>query len=225
MGSLLILTGVANLFGGGCSLWFAKSERHLAFARALGAGLLIGSALLIMAPGALKASTYGGPAIFGGFCAALIVRQIGILLNKDRREEAWVALAGNSLHSFFEGAMLGAVVPGSHQLGMVAAWALFIHKLPEGFGLSAVVLAGTGSRAQALAAPLVASLATVAGVLAGGLWGQAALASQAILTGVAAGAFLCIGATSMLPATSGRGWLQVWVVLLGGLLIHASTLL
>src|SRR5260370_25460929 len=74
-------------------------------------------------------------------------------------------LVGMTIHTFFDGVAIAAGFLVSTWLGAVMFFAVFLHKLPEGFTVASVVLAsGQGKRNAILAAGLLGG-ATVAGVL------------------------------------------------------------
>src|SRR5947209_13051316 len=73
-------------------------------------------------------------------------------------------LLGLTIHTFFDGVAIAAGFLVSTWLGAVMFFAVFLHKLPEGFTVASVVLAsGQGKRNAILAAGLL-GVATVTGV-------------------------------------------------------------
>src|SRR5437762_10593888 len=65
-------------------------------------------------------------------------------------------LVGLTIHTFFDGVAIAAGFLVSTWLGAVMFFAVFLHKLPEGFTVASVVLAsGQGKRNAILAAGLL----------------------------------------------------------------------
>src|SRR5437660_7535101 len=104
-------------------------------------------------------------------------------------------LVGMTIHTFFDGVAIAAGFLVSTWLGAVMFFAVFLHKLPEGFTVASVVLAsGQGKRNAILAAGLL-GVATVAGVaLTTSLQGP--LKYALLLSG---GVTLYVAATYLLP--------------------------
>ncbi len=226
---LSLLAGMANLAGGWCSLWLARSRAHRTAVLALGAGFLLGGALLIMIPRAVGRGASGPLYVAAGFFGFLLLQQVALKVRgatgDDLSPEAvWAATLGMGLHSFFEGAVLALAIHVGRQVGALAAMALFLHKLPEGFTLAALVLAATGSRSRALLLSGLVGAAMLLGAGAAALWAQVAVVPTGALLGITAGVFLYVGAAEMLPAAR-RASQAVWLLLLGALLAHATSLL
>ena len=104
-------------------------------------------------------------------------------------------LVGLTIHTFFDGVAIAAGFLVSTWLGAVMFFAVFLHKLPEGFTVASVVLAsGQGKRNAILAAGLL-GVATVTGVaLTTSLQGQLKYALP-----LSGGVTLYVAATDLLP--------------------------
>jgi zinc transporter ZupT len=101
----------------------------------------------------------------------------------------------------------------------MAFLAVFLHKLPEGFSLAALVVAATGSKKLGMAATWAVGLATMLGALAAYLWAAATRIPQGALMGLAAGSFLYVATTDMLPSLPRRR-INTWLVLVGAALVY-----
>lgn len=221
-----LLAGSASAVGGWLGLWFARSARQASYVTALAAGLLLGAALLAFVPGAVRTATYGPLLVLGGFLGLLLVQRCGqAAAHGGAVASAWATLLGMAIHAFFEGAVLGALLQAGHLSGLLAGGALFLHKLPEGLSLSAVVLAATGSRRRALLASGAVGLAMVAGAWGTLLWTGLLSVPYGALLGVAAGSLLYVAASDMLPSLARKSWVHVWLVLLGALMAQATATL
>jgi zinc and cadmium transporter len=113
------------------------------------------------------------------------------------------ALAGLSLHTFFDGVAIASGFLVSGQLGLLLFLAVFLHKLPEGVAMASVMLAGGQSRRRALAAAGLLGAATVLGVL------LTEVSRPLIDHGLAisAGVTIYVAASNLVPEfQSRRGW-------------------
>lgn len=128
------------------------------------------------------------------------------------------ALLGLLLHAFFDGAAIAAAFRGRHELGVVVSLAVFLHKLPEGFSLSAVMLAAARGRLLAFLAAVALAMSTVAGALTVSYAG--APYTTGVFLALATGSFLYIGASDMVPVTTAKSKGNILLVLLGGALVY-----
>ena len=121
-------------------------------------------------------------------------------------------LVGMTIHTFFDGVAIAAGFLVSTWLGAVMFFAVFLHKLPEGFTVASVVLAsGQGKRNAILAAGLL-GVATVAGVLlTSSLQGQLRYALP-----LSGGVTLYVAATDLLPEVNREpNWRMALLVFVG----------
>jgi ZIP family zinc transporter/zinc and cadmium transporter len=75
------------------------------------------------------------------------------------------ALAGLSLHTFFDGVAIASGFTVSGGLGVLVFLAVLLHKLPEGVTIASLMVAGGHGRRGAILGAGVVGLATVLGVL------------------------------------------------------------
>lgn len=219
-----VVAGLADLVGGWFTIAFALSQDRINQLMALGVGFFLGSALLTMLPAAIAASANGAKYVTLGYLGLYVARQLfqGSQCMHSRVESLKAAVMGLLLHSFFDGAALGAAVRVGGRFGMAAMLAIVLHKLPEGFGIAALALSATHSRRLALLTAAAVGCATVAGAWAALLWATATSASQEVLLGLAAGGFLFVGATDMVPALHQEGG-DSWLLVLGVVLAYLLT--
>src|SRR5437588_7306087 len=122
-------------------------------------------------------------------------------------------LVGLTIHTFFDGVAIAAGFLVSTWLGAVMFFAVFLHKLPEGFTVASVVLAsGQGKRNAILAAGLL-GVATVTGVaLTTSLQGQLKYALP-----LSGGVTLYVSATDLLREVNREAnWRMALLVVVGG---------
>lgn len=212
-----LVAALADMAGGWftlrCSLLRGEMEQLMA----VGAGFLLGSALLTMLPAALQHA--GGSLIVTlGFAFFLLLRMVATRLTRRSSpigaESVWAVFSGMLLHSLVEGVALGLAAQAGGSIGWLSLAAMILHKLPEGFSLATVVLSATGSARTALFAVFAIGLATVLGSWSALLGAEVALLSHGVILGITAGSFLYVGATEMLPHVLRKGDF-VWLVLAG----------
>src|SRR5436309_1317232 len=174
---LLGLTAAAaNIFGGAIIVQRHWERRYLRYFVAIGAGFMLGTALVEMVPESLE---------IRGKTAALLIL-LGYLIihffehtvtphfhfGEETHHDEFVhshkgysVLIGLVIHTFFDGIAIASGFIVSNWLGWVIFLAVFLHKMPEGFTISSVMLASGRSRRIAWGASVLLGAATFAGVL------------------------------------------------------------
>ena len=174
---LLGLTAAgANIFGGAIIVQRDWERRHLKYFVALGAGFMLATALVEVVPVSLA---------LGGRYAAFLVL-FGYLIihffehtvtphfhfGEETHQDEFVhphkgfsVLMGLVIHTFFDGIAIASGFLVSNWLGWIIFLAAFLHKIPEGFTVSSVMLASGRSRGFAWGASVLLGAATLAGVL------------------------------------------------------------
>src|SRR5260370_16496536 len=79
--------------------------------------------------------------------------------------KGYSVLIGLLIHTFFDGIAIASGFLVSQALGWIIFVAVFLHKIPEGFTISSVMLASGRSRASAWGSSVLLGIATVAGVM------------------------------------------------------------
>src|SRR6267154_3696237 len=209
MGWAAILGLVAaggNLVGGYFVVRKEWPRKFLQYFLALGAGYMLAVALMDIIPESVK---LGGQNAFlfvlaGFFLIHLFEHTIAphFHFGEETHAEEFAkgnarraVLLGLAIHAFFDGVAIAAGFLVSAWLGAVIFFAVFLHKLPEGFTVASMGLAsGQGKRNAILAAGLL-GVATVAGVvLTSSLEGQLKYALP-----LSGGVTLYVAATDLLP--------------------------
>lgn len=113
-------------------------------------------------------------------------------------------LASDALHNTGDGAAVAAAFLASPRAGFAAAAAVVIHELPQEVGDYALLRASGWSRGKALLALFGVQLTAFAGAGAVLLAARHAHLAASVAVAIAAGTFLYIGATDLLPEL-GRG--------------------
>jgi zinc and cadmium transporter len=174
---LLGLTAAAaNVFGGAIIVQRHWERRYLRYFVALGAGFMLATSIVEMIPESIE---------LRGKTAALLVL-LGYLLihffehtvtphfhfGEETHHDEFVhshksysVLLGLVIHTFFDGIAIASGFLVSNWLGWLIFLAVFLHKIPEGFTVSSVMLASGRSRGKAWGASIVLGGSTLAGVM------------------------------------------------------------
>src|SRR5215813_6899155 len=166
----------ANVFGGAIIVQRHWERSYLKYFVALGAGFMLATAILEVVPTSLE---------LGGKNAAFLIL-IGYLIihffehtvtphfhfgEETHADEfmhshtGYSVLLGLIIHTFFDGIAIASGFIVSNWLGWIVFLAVFLHKIPEGFTVASVMLAGGQSRKVAWGASALLGAATLAGVL------------------------------------------------------------
>jgi zinc and cadmium transporter len=196
----------ANIFGGAIIVQKNWKRSYLKYFIALGAGFMLATATVEMIPQSLE---------LGGRYAAFLIL-IGYLLihffehtvtphfhfGEETHEHefaeahrSYSVLVGLIIHTFFDGIAIASGFLVSNWLGWIIFLAVFLHKIPEGFTVASVMLAGGRSRTTAWFASVLLGLATMAGVLTMALFRHQVSAGLPL----AAGVTVYVAASDLIP--------------------------
>ncbi len=222
----LILGAVAALadVAGGFVLVRAHGvERYLRYFVALGAGFLMATALLEMAPESMRMSPRLGPVlIMAGYCAVhLLEHTINAHFHFGEETHAgefvsertgYSVLGGLSVHALFDGVAIGSGFVISNWLGWLIFLAILLHKAPEGFTMASVMMASGRSRRAAFWSAVALAGATLVGVLV------IQLVPQWVPFGlpVSAGVALYVAATDLVPEVNREPGIRMALVFFAG---------
>lgn len=185
----------------------------------LSAGALIGNAFLHLIPEALE--QFGTADIFlysiVGFSAFFLVEKLFHWhhCHKGMCHEhsfAYMNLFGDAVHNVIDGIVIGASFLASPALGISATIAIAIHELPQGIGNYGVMLYAKFNKIRALLLNFLVSLTVILGGLASYLFSEYAGKSTIFLLPFAAGGFVYIAASDLIPQL--RRETNIWKSLL-----------
>src|SRR5579864_2081372 len=174
---LLGLTAaLANVFGGAIIVQRNWERNYLRYFVALGAGFMLATAIVEVVPTSLELSGRNGAFLI--LLGYLIVHffehtvtphfHFGEETHRDEfvhKHKGYSVLVGLLIHTFFDGIAIASGFLVSPALGWIIFIAVFLHKIPEGFTVSSVMLASGQSRGFAWGASMLLGVATVAGVM------------------------------------------------------------
>src|SRR6201987_446600 len=204
---LLGLTAAAaNVFGGALIVQKQWEHSYLRYFIALGAGFMLATALVEMVPESIQLrGAYSGFLILGGYLLVHFFEHTvtpHFHFGEETHAEQFVhahkgysVLLGLLIHTFFDGIAIASGFIVSNWLGWIIFIAVFLHKVPEGFTVASVMLAGGRSKAFAWGSSILLGAATLLGVL------TMAVTKQAVGVGlpISAGVTIYVSASHLIP--------------------------
>jgi ZIP family zinc transporter/zinc and cadmium transporter len=208
-----------NILGG---LFVVRREwprRYLIYFLALGAGFMLAVSLMEIVPESIRLA--GNSALLLVLVGYFIVHFFEHTLaphfhfgeethhaEMSVRHASFSALTGLAIHSLFDGVAIASGFLVSRWLGLLIFFAIVLHKLPEGFTVSSLLLAGGASRRTALLGSALLGGATIAGVLLTGIL-QTGLSYTLPLS---AGVTIYVAASDLIPEINRER--NVWAAIL-----------
>lgn len=206
-----LIGSVFSLIGGVALLGAAKKrQKIIKYALPFGAGALLAGAFINLLPEALEAGDVHTILLYalGGFLGFFVLeRTLGWWHHhhhhdahgKENDTHAWLVVIGDTLHNAVDGVALGAAFLVNPAAGIATAIAIAAHEIPQEIGDFGIML-GKGFRARkVLLVNLGSALATVATTLTVYLLGSAHDINPAPLLAIAAGFFIYVAASDIIP--------------------------
>jgi ZIP family zinc transporter/zinc and cadmium transporter len=205
------------------------NEMFLKYFLGLGAGFMLAATFLRMLPESMRLTPHA-PALFlgGYFLVHFFEHTVAphFHFGEERHDEVMMnpavgfsALAGLSIHTFFDGVSIASGFLVSVPLGLLIFCAVILHKIPEGVTVASIALASGQGKRAALGASVVLAAATIAGVL--GMHQFEGAVAYALP--FSAGVTLYVAATDLMPEVNEeRGIRMTLVVFLGVALFWAT---
>jgi zinc transporter ZupT len=206
-----LVAAAGNLLGGYFVVHKNWPRKYLQYFLALGAGYMLGVALVDIIPESVHLAGEGALlyVLIGYFLVHLFEHTIAPHFHFGDETECQEAgehhhhhprrnttiLLGLAIHTFFDGVAIAAGFLVSTWLGAAIFVAVFLHKLPEGFTVASIVLAGGKDRRAAIWAAGLLGASTLLGVLL-----TSSLQSQLkYALPLSGGVTLYVAATDLLP--------------------------
>lgn len=234
---ILGLTAAGANIVGGATIAHRRWERNaLRYFVALGAGFMLAATLGEMVPESIemRGRSAGMLVLMGYLLVHFFEHTIsphfhfGEETHSDEfvdHHKTYSVLIGLMTHAFFDGIAIASGFIVSSWLGWIIFIAIFLHKLPEGFTVSSVMLASGRSRMSAWMASVLLGAATLAGVL------TMVLTRHAVSVGlpIAAGVTIYVAASDLIPEVNKEPGIKMALVVFLGvgalylldMLVHA----
>jgi zinc and cadmium transporter len=204
--ALGLTAAAANLFGGFLIVRRQWSREILRYFMALGAGFMLATVMLEMLPQSVRLR--GESALVLALAGYFVVHffehtlaphfHFGEETHEEEMAQAhagYAALLGLVIHTFFDGVAIASGLLVSTWLGVVIFFAIFLHKLPDGFTVASLMLASGHSRRAAFVSSGILGAATLAGV--GLMYVLRAQVADALP--ISAGVTLYVAASDLIP--------------------------
>jgi ZIP family zinc transporter/zinc and cadmium transporter len=168
--------GAANIAGGALLVRRQWDQRYLKYFMALGAGFMLATSITEMVPASvnMEGGQHAGFLVLLGyliihFCEHVVSGHFHFGEETHHAEfighhKSNTVLLGLAIHAFFDGIAIASGFMVSNWLGWIVFLAIFLHKIPEGFTVSSVMLASGQSSMRAFASSVVLGLGTLLGV-------------------------------------------------------------
>lgn len=218
-----IAAAAANGLGGAVVVQKEWERRYLRYFVALGAGFMLGTALLEMLPESMRLAGPNAPLLLlaGYFIVHFFEHTLtghfhfGEETHTEQfvtRRRSYSVMLGLIIHTFFDGIAIASGFLISGWLGWIIFLAVILHKVPEGFTASSVMLAGGSTRKMAWLASVALGVATVIGVL------TLTVFARSITDGLplAAGVTLYVAASDLIPEVNKEPGVRIALVVFVG---------
>jgi zinc and cadmium transporter len=236
--TVLFWSLVGSVFSliGGIILLGDKKMRDIAIKYGLpfGAGALLAAAFFGTLPEAIEGSDVHQAMLYalGGFLAFFILERLlgwfhhhehhhhkSVHGPKDNPTHQWLVIIGDTLHNAIDGVAIGAAFLVNPAAGIGTAIAVAAHEIPQEIGDFSILL-GKGMRPRrVITVNLLSALATVVTALGTFVIGHAQGLNPAPLLAIAAGFFIYIAASDIIPEihekTRRDGNVQAAMLLIG----------
>ena len=122
----------------------------------------------------------------------------------DHGRSGALIVVGDTVHNFVDGMLIAAAFLQSTELGIITAVAIIAHEIPQEVGDFLILLHSGYTRARALVANLLSSLATVAGGVIGYFSLQLIEGLESVLLGVVAASMIYVAVADLIPGLHRR---------------------
>lgn len=224
-----LAASLANLVGG--LVITAKprwDETFLKYFIAIGSGFMLGAALLHLVPESLERTKAAPLWILGGYLLIHFAEHtlaphfhFGEEVHDEmalRPAMGFFAVAGLMIHAFFDGVSIASGFEVGTRVGFLIFLAVFLHKVPEGFTVSSIVLAAGGTVRGARGAAAAVGAATMAGIFAAGLFAAFFEGLLGARLGLSAGVLLYVAATDLIPEVNREKGIWMGIMVFVGIL-------
>lgn len=220
------LAACATVVGGSLVLMKRQWDRNLLkYSIAFGAGFMLAAAALAMIPESLKLTTRAPLFFLAGYLTLHFFEHTivpHLHFGEETHADAVVnplvgftSMLGLSIHNLFDGISIGAGFLVSPALGVLIFGAVVLHKLPDGFTIASIMIAGGRSRRKAFYASVLLGFSTLVGSLLISLFQHAV----AFALPFSAGVTFYIAATDLVPIVNETRGLRFSLAFFAGILL------
>jgi ZIP family zinc transporter/zinc and cadmium transporter len=220
-----LIAALATIAGG--SLVLIKSQwdrRLLRLSISFGAGFMLAAATLAMIPESLKLTNNALLLFLAGYLTIHFFEHTIVPhfhFGEETHPEVMVqpfasysSIFGLSIHTLFDGISIGSGFLISPALGLLIFGAVVLHKLPEGFTVASIMLAGGRSSSSAMLASGILAASTLLGVLLISSFSGSVMYSLPFSAGVT----FYVAATDLMPIINESRGLRYSLAFFAGIL-------
>lgn len=184
---------------------------------ALSAGTMLGAAFLHLLPESIETLGTHIPMylLLAAFISFFLIEKIlhwhhchGKEDCNEHQAVGYLNLLGDFLHNFLDGVVIAGAFATSVPLGMASTLAIILHEVPQEIGDFGVLIHSGFSRTKALVSNVAVSLTSVLGGLLGYYLTQTVSTLADYLVPFAAGGFVYIAASDLIPEMKGASTLK-----------------
>jgi zinc transporter ZupT len=228
-----ILAAFADLLGGALLLFRHVRNLRLSMLTAIGSGFLLGATLLDRIPDAMQELPASGPVyILLGYLFLFLLERLVTRHHHGEQQTGnmmhaptgLIAYLGMLIHTYMDGAVIGGAFSINRGTGILLFAAITMHKVPEGFSMATVRLASGGNRGQAFRSTLGLALSTIAGGVLTTWLGAVDTYAIKVVMALAAGSFLYITASNLIPALKTTNKSTEWIALVLSVIVFYVSL-
>lgn len=170
-----LAAALGNVLGGLIIIQAHWPRSYMKYFLALGSGFMLATAMLEMFPESYRFMGHrAGALLLAGYLLMHFFEHSihghfhfgeEVHAGELRPHVHYTVLGGLTIHTFFDGVAIATGFLVSPWLGFVVFLAVFLHKIPEGFTVASVMMAGGRGPRMAFGSALLLALSTLAGVL------------------------------------------------------------
>jgi ZIP family zinc transporter/zinc and cadmium transporter len=224
--ALGLVAAFADYLGGLLLVRRSPSARALRYFVALGSGFMLSAAVLEMVPESMRLDAARAPLLMlAGYCGIHLLEHTitpHFHFGEETHHEEFLSarksysvMGGLAAHTFFDGIAIASGFQISSWLGWTLFFAVALHKIPEGFTVASVMLAGGLGRTAALNSAILLGATTMAGVAVINIlphWVSYGLP-------LAAGVTIYVAATDLVPEVNREPGIRMALVFFAGVIL------
>lgn len=225
-----LIAASATVLGGTLVLLKERWEENiLKYSISFGAGFMLAAATLAMIPESLKLTDKAPLFFLAGYLTIHFFEHTIVPhfhFGEETHSDVMVnpiigysSIFGLSIHTLFDGISIGSGFLISPALGLLIFGAVVLHKLPEGFTMSSIIMASGLGQKNAIRASVVLALSTVLGALLISSFSDAVAYSLPFSAGVT----FYIAATDLVPIINESKGLRYSFAFFAGILVFYLT--
>ena len=138
---------------------------------------------------------------------------------KSPNSLAFMNIVGSSFHNFIDGVIIGASYLLSLPIGIATTIAIILHEVPKELGEFGILIHSGLSKAKALLFNFLTALIAIVGALIAVLANNYVNNLNAILIPIAAGGFIYIAGTDLIPELHKKNTTKMSIIQLTGILL------